>query len=354
MITDLPLVALVTVAAWALPVLSRPTLPFGVRVPGDRVTAPEITAQRRRHARGVLVLGAIAALAVVLGAPSGALLILGAADMALYYTAHRAVAAAKRRGDWYAGTKQATSTDTAFRTDPVRVPWPLLLPSLLLVAVTATIGVWRYSDLPANLATLRGLGVDAATRVPTTPASAFATVAAQVAVTLVAPVVIAALLRSRPDLDAEYPEASAYRYRVYLRGMSRLLLLVAACLNLTLLLLALRQWQVLAPSAGVTVATWLPPIAAGIAMLVFGVRVGEAGHRLPVAGPEAGSGYVQRDDDRYWRLAGMVYANRDDPAIMVHQRVGGRWTLNLGNPVVWMGIAVVAFVAGLAMTPWPH
>ncbi|MET8869942.1 DUF5808 domain-containing protein [Nonomuraea sp. NPDC004580] len=38
-----------------------------------------------------------------------------------------------------------------------------------------------------------------------------------------------------------------------------------------------------------------------------------------------------------------------DPAILVHQRVGGRWTLNLGNPIAWGIVAVIAVVALLSV-----
>ncbi|WP_345407416.1 hypothetical protein [Nonomuraea salmonea] len=69
----------------------------------------------------------------------------------------------------------------------------------------------------------------------------------------------------------------------------------------------------------------------------------------PLPGEEQESGYVQRDDDRHWHLAGMLYANRMDPAILVHQRVGGRWTLNLGNPIAWAITAVIAVVTLLSV-----
>jgi len=39
---------------------------------------------------------------------------------------------------------------------------------------------------------------------------------------------------------------------------------------------------------------------------------------------------VNRDDDRFWK-AGLIYINRDDPAIMVGNRFGIGWTPNLGN-----------------------
>ncbi|WP_223190723.1 DUF1648 domain-containing protein [Nonomuraea terrae] len=354
----LSLVALLTAAAWAAPVLARPTLPFGVRVPGSHVSDPAVTAQRRRYARAVLVTGAVAAptspvAVVLLGSPAmlpATATVLAAAHLALYHAAHRAVVAAKRQGNWYAGARQAVTADTTLRTDPVRLPWPLLIPSVLLLVLTAVTGVWRFGELPATLPTMRGIGVDATTRTATTFATAFSPVITQAALTLLTPLLIAALLRARPELDAAQPAGSARRYRVYLNGMARLLLAVAAGAGWAMFLLALQLWEVAAPSAAVTAATWTPLTAAALSFLVFGVRVGEAGHRLPLRPEEAReSGFVQRDDDRHWHLAGMIYANRMDPAILVHQRAGSRWTLNFGNPVAWAVLSILAVLGLLSL-----
>ncbi|MGR6919441.1 hypothetical protein ACU635_34835 [[Actinomadura] parvosata] len=152
----------------------------------------------------------------------------------------------------------------------------------------------------------------------------------------------------------ERAATSARRYRVYLSGIATLLLAGVACADLTLFLLALQQWDLLTPSPLMAVATWAPTIAIAVAFLIFGVRVGEAGHRLPPLPGESGSGYVQRDDDRHWHLAGTVYANRHDPAILVHQRVGSRWTLNLGNPVAWTILTIVAAGALLSLLGVVH
>ncbi|SDP13016.1 hypothetical protein [Lentzea jiangxiensis] len=97
-------------------------------------------------------------------------------------------------------------------------------------------------------------------------------------------------------------------------------------------------WTVLAvalvavPSAGAVV--WL-------------VRAGDAGHRLDHDDSES-TGVAQRDDDRHWHVGGLVYANRADPALPVHQRVGSRWTLNLGHPASWLTLAALLVVALLA------
>jgi len=59
---------------------------------------------------------------------------------------------------------------------------------------------------------------------------------------------------------------------------------------------------------------------------------------------------TDRDDDRFWK-SGLLYVNRDDPAVVVAARFGAGWTLNLGNPAAWLIIAgTVAVLAGLAVT----
>jgi uncharacterized membrane protein len=58
---------------------------------------------------------------------------------------------------------------------------------------------------------------------------------------------------------------------------------------------------------------------------------------------------IDRDDDRLWK-AGLIYVNRDDPAIMVGARFGVGWTFNFANPIAWLVIAgIMAAPAGLAL-----
>jgi len=62
-------------------------------------------------------------------------------------------------------------------------------------------------------------------------------------------------------------------------------------------------------------------------------RMGQGGSRLNgnVRGLALATG-TDRDDDRFWK-AGLIYVNRDDPAIVVGARFGVGWMLNFGNPV---------------------
>ncbi len=346
----LSLIAVITVVFWASPVLARPTLPFGVRVPAARAAEPVIAQARRRYTRDVLLLGAVAFGAALLTdlRPELLVTLLAAGHCLLGYRAHRSVAAGKRAGDWYAGTRQAVTADTSLRTTPVRPQWTLLAPAVALLVVTAAIGAWRYPDLPATLPTPNGLTVDAAHRTATTVSFAFATVTAQLSGILLVAILALAIPRARPEIDAAHPAASAARYRTYLTGVLRLLLISAGCANASLLVASLQVWEIVGGTLGATIAGYLPLAAALALWVIFAVRTGDAGHRLPAEGES--SRYVQRDDDRHWHVAGMVYLNRSDPAVLVHRRTGLSWTLNLGNPVSWALVAAVAAVALLAGT----
>ncbi|GAA4231375.1 putative membrane protein [Streptosporangium album] len=358
---DLASIALVTCLMLALPVLARPTMPFGVRVTTDRAGDPAVVAQRRVFARLTVMMAAVAAtlsVPVLLAAGHPAVIgtavtALAAADLLLYHRAHRKVRAAKDVGGWTAERRQGVTVDTTFRTDPIRVPWAWSLAALAVPLVTAGIGWSRYGELPATLPLFLGYGIAPAQREPATLFNAFEPVVYQTAITLLVLALVVILLRARPDLDAARPKGSARRYRVYLRGIAALSLLSAACLNLGLLVSALQLWAIITPTSLWQAAAYLPLAVLLGAWLVWEAKVGAAGHRLPALPGEEkeDSGLAQRDDDRHWFLAGTVYVNRRDPALLLHARIGSSWTLNLGHPIAWLLIAVlVVALASLGLS----
>ncbi|MEV4569917.1 hypothetical protein AB0K12_39725 [Nonomuraea sp. NPDC049419] len=122
-------------------------------------------------------------------------------------------------------------------------------------------------------------------------------------------------------------------------------MLSAACLNLALFFAALQLSEIVTPVIAWQVATYAPLIVLLGGWLMWEIKVGQAGHRLPVLPGEEleDSGVGQRDDDRHWFLAGAVYVNRRDPALLVHARLGSSsWTLNLGHPIAWLLLGVLA------------
>lgn len=359
---DVAAIALVTCAMLALPALAGPTLAFGVRVSADQASDPAVIAERRAYAR-LTVLATVPATVIsipvtalitatdrppVIGVTAAAL---GLVQLALYYRAHHRIRRAKLDGR-RSGRRQGVTVDTTFRTDPVRLPWAWGLPGLAILLVTAGLGWSRLGEPPATLPLWRGLGIDPARRVPATSTAVLEPVLYQLAIGLVILAMIYVVLRARPDLDAARPTGSARRYRVYLRGVAVLSLVSAACLNLGLLLSALLLWEIVPFALLWRVAAYLPLAALLVPWLIWEVRAGRAGHRLPAlpGEEEEDSGVVQRDDDGHWFLAGAVYANRSDPALLVPARLGSSWTLNIGHPATWLVLAAALTVTALALS----
>jgi uncharacterized membrane protein len=333
----------------SLPALSRPTLQFGVRVPRERAGAPVIRRERRAYYWRTAAIAACCTVAAVTvqgyasWVPRIILLPELAAGYGCFCIARRKIAAVKNADNWFAGLRQTVVTDTSWRTDPPRFPVRWLMPALIVIAVTVTVGALRYPGLPAHIVTGSGH------RVPKSAVSVLI-VAGQLYFTLVYSGLMLIVHRSRPDIEAADPVASTLRYRRFLGAFTRALLTMAALADASLLLIALRDWQVYRLADAGRMLPVLPFVAGVLLLAAVAARTGQGGSRLNgnVRGLALAAG-TDRDDDRFWK-GGLLYVNRDDPALVVGARFGFGWALNFGNPVAWLLIAgFVAVWAGLAV-----
>lgn len=329
---------------------ARPTVQFGVRVPGEQAGAPVIGRERRAYYWRTAAIGICCTAAAVTVRGYGSwwlpriiLLVELAAGLGCFWVARRKIAAVKNTDDWFAGLRQTIVADTSWRTDPPRFPARWLIPALAVMAATAAVGALRYPGLPAHILTRSGH------RVPKSVASGLI-VAGQLYFTAVCSGLMLLVYRSRPDIEAADPAASTLRYRRFLAAFTRVLLTLAALVDTSLLLAALPDWQVYRLSGiGRTLPT-LPVVAGVLLLAAVVVRAGQGGSRLNgnVHGLARAAG-TDRDDDRFWK-AGLLYVNRDDPAVVVAARFGAGWTLNFGNRAAWLLIAgIAAALAGLVV-----
>lgn len=324
------------------PLLTRPTVQFGIRVPPEYTTAPVIGRERRSYQwRSAVIALCAAATLIAWGGreswwPSRLILLIEiAADLGCFWWAHQRIAKVKSAEGWFAGRRQTVVADTSWRTQPEAFPTAWLLPAATVIIATMVVGILRYPQLPAYLS--RG-----GHRVATSPVNAFVGVFGQLYATGLWTGLLALVYRSRPDLDTADPAASLRDYRKALRAFTRAALILLAGIDLSSLLAALRLWQVLRLS-GAGNALVLLPVALGLVFFLVAVVRAGADRARTAEGATA----TDRDDDRFWK-AGIVYLNRDDPAVLVSARLTFGWTLNLGNPTARLLIAgVVAVPAGL-------
>jgi uncharacterized membrane protein len=346
------------------PAVTKPTVQFGVRIPPERTGATVIGDQRRAYFMRTAVIGVCCTVMAVLLAvhwsrwpPMLIVPVEVAADIGCLLVARRKITAVKRAERWFAGLRQTVVADTSWRADPPRFPVRWLIPALAITAATVLIGVVRYPELPGRLTDGFGAWAAPGHRVPKTVVTVFALVFAQLWVTALWTAIMLIIYRSRPDIDAADPASSVRRYRRLLARCTSAMLVLVTLIDLSLLLAALRNWQVYRLS-GAGAALPMLPYAVGLLVLVtFVLRSGQGGFRLVADGMDGGrppylakrAGLADRDDDRFWK-AGLIYINRDDPALMVGARVGVGWTFNLANPAAWLVIsAIVGVPAGLVI-----
>jgi len=349
-------ILLIGLIQWMLPTLVPRSVPFGVRIPSARADEPVIGRQRRIYRSGIAAITlAVAAMVLATGSRPPLTLLGITAEVAgaivLLQVARRRIIAVKQREHWFGGLRQVVMVDTSLRTNPERFPWPWALPSIVLTAATVVIGIVRYPQLHGTLATHFDASGHADRYRPVSLVSAFGPVASQVLVTALLVGLAAVVLRSKAQLDAEEPQTAGARQRRFVSAGARALLVVAACLSVVLLSTSLAVWKLIdlaGPARALPVV--MPTLGVTVVIIVF-VRIGQNGSRLRIpVDPGTGSARrttaVNRDDDRYW-LLGLLYLNRDDPAVLVPRRFGLGWTLNLARPVTWAVIAaLVVFLAG--------
>jgi uncharacterized membrane protein len=279
-----------------------------------------------------------------------------AADTGCLLVARRRITVVKRAEHWFAGLRPTVVADTSWRADPPRFPVRWLIPALTVTAATVLIGVVRYPELPGRLADGFGAWAAPGHRMPKTPVTAFAVVFAQLWVTALWTAMMLIIYRSRPDIEAADPAASVRRYRRFLARCTTAMLALVTLIDLSLLLDALRNWQVYRLAGAAAALPLLPYVVGLLVFLTLILRSGQSGFRLAADGVDGGppdsakrAGLADRDDDRFWK-GGLLYVNRDDPALMVSARVGVGWTFNLANRAAWLLLSAIAGVpAGLVI-----
>lgn len=139
-------------------------------------------------------------------------------------------------------------------------------------------------------------------------------------------------------METPLPRPSAVRYTSTTRVI---LTWVALILGVGVGALTLLTWT----------GNWGAATAAALAVMLTAVM---AAVSLPVlrllpvlkaldSSIEPGRDRESPDDDRYWKF-GLLYVNRDDPAILVPYRAGIGMTINMGHPVGMAFMAAVILV----------
>lgn len=340
---SLTLGVLIAALHWFMPALTRPDLYFAVTVPpGLRHSAAGIAILRRYRGELVAVsLLALAALAACSFGPAPAftpLLLLGQLAGS-FFVFYRARARVRPHGVVAASMREAEPEDRS-RT----MPGGSLVASGPFLLIAACAGYLRvhWQEIPSRFPVHWGLGgmPDGwATR-------SLINVYRPLLVMSAALIPLTLLLYGmnhwvrpiRPPGVGGEPESRFQRTTsIAVLAVEYLIALEAAWIALHPLFPDLRV------AGTAAMITLLLPLLVVIALVFALARLGQGGSRQSArAQPRQTSTEAvgDRTDDRYW-LLGVIYFNRDDPAILIEKRFGVGYTLNFARPMSWSIVLLV-------------
>jgi uncharacterized membrane protein len=309
-----------------LPQCTRPDLFFGVTVdPAFRTS----DAARRilRDYRIALWCSAIAA-----GVSIWVLHRAGVAFLIYAIGACGAQVASHRRASIHATTR-STTIEVDLSATKEHLPGGLLMALLPFVALIG-LGLWavpHMDRLPDRLPV--HWGFNGPNRwVTTSPRAIIGLLVMHALVCLLITALALGVLHWSRRIAVSGPSAAAER-----RFRRRAILLMLAAEYFTILPPAFSLLQ--APA--LTMRLWsVAFLVTVLAFIISLMRTGQGGARQTTVG---GRPIGDRTADSRW-IGGLIYFNPRDPALLVEKRMGIGWTVNIGNPRLWVPLIAVAVI----------
>jgi uncharacterized membrane protein len=341
----------------AIVALQPPGLPLSVRVPQAHADDAVVRSAVRRF-RWSLVLAWVVTAIVTAALAAVGLTVLATLVPVLLYTAlallaiilnRRSIVRAKRDGDWFEGLPvRATAQLTPPPYHHPPIVWPAL--AAIVLTIAAAVDVALYPTLPDPLPVHFNFAGEPDNWAAKSVWSVFGIlmIGAAVVVLLTVLSVVAARYSSRTQSD-DTADQAALRTRVQ-RGMLTSLLSQLAFV-IALGISAIELAQRLLPGARWTVAVFAIGLVILVMVVVIGAVVRARGQLRTANVRDARNPRPDAiDDDQHWK-GGLIYVNRDDPALLVPRRFGLGWTLNLGRPggIVVTVLLLVVVIAAVAL-----
>lgn len=346
---------LILLLNWVMPSLTPETLIFGVRIPNTHVGHEQVVRARTSYYWGLALVTVASFVAIFIELALGhqghirpatwgiwLTLAVVVACYLNYYMTHRRLRHAKAVGDWYQGQKQALAADTSARQmKGASLLW--MWPSIIVIAVGFVIGAIKYPQLPSRFAVHYNLAGQANGWADKSIFSAFGPLLIGVVLTVLMSLVLWSLNRAAVHIDPADSDEDIAHKRTFQNRLIALVWLLIAFVDLAMLFVSITTWQVWQQTTQAVSLGALIPLIGCLVFVVIIILLAVSHRRRhdkttvakTAIGGKATTGYVHRDDDRFWR-GGAFYFNKNDPAFLVPKRFGIGWTLNMAHPLAWV------------------
>ena len=366
-VINLFLVGIVTVFISILPVITRKSLLFGVRVPEAAGQSPEALQLKRGYVVAMLVGGAAMAAMLVaqyLALPDYTLLAtlyfflpLLALQYGLFIPRWKAARTLKAEKGWVIPASATAETRSAVeRQKLLAFPKVWYVVCLGLVLAMSVLSLMRYPALPEQIATRFDMQMQPSAWIDKTLLSVLMMPLTALGLVLVMAGSNITVYRMKLQVDAENPALSYAQHRRYRRMMSHGLGVVTVAITLFMMFTQLMILELLVlKSGGLMIGFTIGLVViCCVPFLYIMLKAGQGGNKLRIPPEEMAehpgqpqapvrAAHPERGDDGHWKL-GLFYYNKNDPAILVEDRFGTNGGLNFARPAAQVAAVVLAVV----------
>jgi uncharacterized membrane protein len=348
-----------------VPLLTRKSFLFGVKVPPEAQVTNEAKVLKRNYVT-ISIIGSLIVLAASIGqygvAPDYtifAVMFFPFALVAVQFLAfvpnHGKALALKARLGWSVTELSFADTKTSFtRGNLSAMPHFWYALSLIIVFVSFVVTLVKYPSLPEMIPTHWGLNMEPDVWSPKSIGTVLFMPLVSIGMIALMWITGAIIEKAKLQIDYKEPAKSFAQHKKYRRLMGHGIGILTVALAVLFSALGLQTACI-----GFTVPFWLAltiGIVPSIAVGAIAVRSGQGGALLKVSATEISAaangnmaGNSAMSDDKYWAW-GLFYHNPDDPACFVGDRFGGTIGFNYSRLPVKIGVAlgIAALVASYA------
>ena len=341
------------------PYITRKTVSFGVTIPEDVHSYPEIKNIEKNYRKKVLTacgLIFLAVLTAILIKASDVIFLLIPASMILnifvmyvfYIDSHKKMEELKEKENWAAGRTQTVVIDTGFRNRKLTLSPLWFALYAIVIIVTAAIGIVLYDKIPARIPMHWNIDGVADKWVNKSYRTIMWAPLAQIFLTFTMMFSYWSIAKSKQVINPANPEVSSEQNRLFKYRWTSFIIFTGLALLIMFLFIEFFSFGFLKNTWFMIAAIVLFPLGILIASIVLSIKTGQGGSRIKIKGGKednSANKVISRDVDKYWKL-GLIYYNPDDPSIFVEKRFGVGMTINFGRPRAWM--VLIGFIIFLA------
>ena len=360
-ITNLSVAVLIGALLPILPILTRKSFLFGVKIPLEECNCPEAKNLKKRYITvcltGTLIIFALI-IAQFIAIPDMTLLatmyfplLFAAVQMAAFIPNWKQAIRLKEAKGWKVSESSFAETKSSHsRGNLSDLPWVWYIVGLILIIISAAVALAKYPGIPNSMPTHFDSNMQPDGWASKNIWNVLILPVFNLGMLLFMWLIGVIFVRAKLQIDPQNPELSFTQHKIYRKRMGHSLGLLT--LGIVILFVFI-GFMLIFP--GFSVPFWLMMVlSCGPAVLLTIVLVvsGQGGCKIkPKIIPyksavEHNNPVVKfsgRGDDKYWAI-GMFYHNPEDPAIFVEDRFGNNVGFNYSRLPVKIGMAIIALV----------